>query len=135
MFRYQSNYRVDIFSGTVFRAAVQRSYRKSEDSAWASSCNSDQRVASHAEFIVILPAVVSGKLETRFEYVSILAAYGFFLLFSYEDRAKSLETVVRNHKDANTFEEFTAQIVSPSNASPSCSGPSRTSGNKTYLDL
>ncbi|PNF30190.1 Ral GTPase-activating protein subunit alpha-2 [Cryptotermes secundus] len=47
----------------------------------------------------------------------------------YEERAKSLETVVRNHKDATTFEEFTAQVYSPVQAtSPFCPGPNRSSG-------
>ncbi|XP_075222670.1 putative Rho GTPase-activating protein CG5521 [Lycorma delicatula] len=31
----------------------------------------------------------------------------------YEERSRSLETVVRNHKNATTFEEFAAQVFSP----------------------
>ncbi|XP_069689068.1 probable Rho GTPase-activating protein CG5521 isoform X3 [Periplaneta americana] len=47
----------------------------------------------------------------------------------YEERAKSLETVVRNHKDSTTFEEFTAQVYSPvQTLSPFCPGPTRSSG-------
>ncbi|XP_021917093.1 ral GTPase-activating protein subunit alpha-1 isoform X3 [Zootermopsis nevadensis] len=47
----------------------------------------------------------------------------------YEERAKSLETVIRNHKDATTFEEFTAQVYSPvQTVSPFCPGPNRSSG-------
>ncbi|GFG28404.1 hypothetical protein Cfor_11332, partial [Coptotermes formosanus] len=47
----------------------------------------------------------------------------------YEERAKSLETVVHNHKDATTFEEFTAQVYSPVQpVSPFCPGPNRSSG-------
>jgi hypothetical protein len=53
------------------------------------------------------------------------------LLSSYEERAKSLETVIRNHKDATTFEEFTAQVYSPvQTVSPFCQGPNRSSGKK-----
>lgn len=58
----------------------------------------------------------------------------FVILYSYEERAKSLETVVRNHKDATTFEEFTAQVYSPVQAtSPFCPGPNRSSGRKYRL--
>ncbi|XP_066993863.2 probable Rho GTPase-activating protein CG5521 isoform X2 [Anabrus simplex] len=47
----------------------------------------------------------------------------------YEERAKSLETIVRNHKDPTTFEEFAAQVYSPvQTVSPFCSGPNRSSG-------
>ncbi|KAK7793523.1 hypothetical protein R5R35_010590 [Gryllus longicercus] len=47
----------------------------------------------------------------------------------YEERSKSLETVVRNHKEATTFEEFAAQVYSPvQTASPFCPGPTRSSG-------
>ncbi|PSN32061.1 Ral GTPase-activating protein subunit alpha-2, partial [Blattella germanica] len=46
-----------------------------------------------------------------------------------EERAKSLETVVRNHKDSTTFEEFAAQVYSPvQTMSPFCPGPTRSSG-------
>ncbi|XP_063231262.1 LOW QUALITY PROTEIN: ral GTPase-activating protein subunit alpha-1 [Bacillus rossius redtenbacheri] len=47
----------------------------------------------------------------------------------YEERAKSLETVVRNHKEPTTFEEFAAQVYSPVQpASPFYPGPIRASG-------
>ena len=56
------------------------------------------------------------------------------LFYSYEERAKSLETVVRNHKDATTFEEFTAQVYSPVQpVSPFCPGPNRSSGKHCML--
>nr|CAD7424624.1 unnamed protein product [Timema monikensis] len=47
----------------------------------------------------------------------------------YEERAKSLDTVVRNHKDATTFEEFAAQVYAPVQpVSPFYPGPIRSSG-------
>jgi hypothetical protein len=56
------------------------------------------------------------------------------LLSSYEERAKSLETVVRNHRDATTFEEFTAQVYSPvQSVSPFCSGLNHSAGKKYTL--
>lgn len=56
------------------------------------------------------------------------------LLCSYEERAKSLETVIRNHKDSTTFEEFTAQVYSPvQTVSPFSPGPNRSSGKKCIL--
>lgn len=56
------------------------------------------------------------------------------LIYSYEERAKSLETVVHNHKDATTFEEFTAQVYSPVQpVSPFCPGPNRSSGKMRML--
>ncbi|KAJ9597262.1 hypothetical protein L9F63_011866, partial [Diploptera punctata] len=47
----------------------------------------------------------------------------------YEERARSLDVVVQNHKDSTTFEEFAAQIYSPmQTVSPFCSGPVHSSG-------
>ncbi|XP_034238105.1 probable Rho GTPase-activating protein CG5521 isoform X3 [Thrips palmi] len=47
----------------------------------------------------------------------------------YEDRAKSLDTIVKNHKDATTYEEFTGHVFSPAPSSSTFySGPNRTSG-------
>ena len=47
---------------------------------------------------------------------------------SYEDRAKSLDTIVKNHKDATTYEEFTGHVFSPAPGSTFYSGPNRSSG-------
>jgi len=47
----------------------------------------------------------------------------------YEERSRSLETVMRNHKNCTTFEEFAAQVFSPiQTPSPFCPGPTRASG-------
>ena len=56
-----------------------------------------------------------------------------YVNFSYEERARSLEVVVQNHKDSTTFEEFAAQIYSPmQTVSPFCSGPAHSAGKFTY---
>ncbi|KAK3931767.1 Ral GTPase-activating protein subunit alpha-2 [Frankliniella fusca] len=47
----------------------------------------------------------------------------------YEDRAKSLDTIVKNHKDATTYEEFTGNVFSPAPGSATFySNPVRVSG-------
>ncbi|XP_049857449.1 probable Rho GTPase-activating protein CG5521 isoform X1 [Schistocerca gregaria] len=47
----------------------------------------------------------------------------------YEERSRSLETVVCNHREPTTFEEFAAQVYSPvQTPSPFCGGPTRSSG-------
>lgn len=53
----------------------------------------------------------------------------FIIFCSYEERHKSLDTVVQNHKEPTTFEEFAAQVYSPvQSLSPFCPGPTRSSG-------
>lgn len=37
----------------------------------------------------------------------------FSLLFSYEERNRSLEIVSSRHKESNTFEEFTSRVYAP----------------------
>lgn len=46
----------------------------------------------------------------------------------YEDRAKSLDTIVRNHKDATTYEEFAGHVFSPAPGSTCYTGQNRSSG-------
>jgi hypothetical protein len=33
--------------------------------------------------------------------------------YSYEERSKALETIVKNHKESTTFEAFASQVFSP----------------------
>ena len=47
---------------------------------------------------------------------------------SYEERARSIDTVTRNHKEAMTFEEFAANVYSPIQPQSPFSGASSVSG-------
>ncbi|XP_015587095.1 ral GTPase-activating protein subunit alpha-1 isoform X3 [Cephus cinctus] len=51
----------------------------------------------------------------------------------YEERARSIDTVVRNHKDATTFEEFAANVYSPVLPPSPFSGVSSVSGSTTSV--
>lgn len=37
--------------------------------------------------------------------------------YSYEERFRSLETIVREYKTSSTFEDFAAQVYSPGSSS------------------
>ncbi|KAG8192293.1 hypothetical protein JTE90_002117 [Oedothorax gibbosus] len=50
----------------------------------------------------------------------------------FEERNKSLETIVQNHKDRTTFEQFAANVYSP--APPKSHAPSRSSGPPSRTD-
>ncbi|XP_053985910.1 ral GTPase-activating protein subunit alpha-1 isoform X9 [Hylaeus volcanicus] len=47
----------------------------------------------------------------------------------YEERARSIDTVMRNHKEATTFEEFTANVYSPVQPPSPFSGASSVSAS------
>ncbi|XP_076480179.1 putative Rho GTPase-activating protein CG5521 isoform X2 [Bombus vancouverensis nearcticus] len=47
----------------------------------------------------------------------------------YEERARSIDTVMRNHKEATTFEEFTANVYSPVQPPSPFSGTSSVSAS------
>ncbi|XP_043582823.1 probable Rho GTPase-activating protein CG5521 isoform X7 [Bombus pyrosoma] len=51
----------------------------------------------------------------------------------YEERARSIDTVMRNHKEATTFEEFTANVYSPVQPPSPFSGTSSVSGSTTSV--
>ncbi|GAB6020527.1 hypothetical protein CHUAL_003210 [Chamberlinius hualienensis] len=53
----------------------------------------------------------------------------------YKERARSLETIIKNHKDASTFEEFTANVIMPNHqrTSQTDSVPKRESGSVIAL--
>ncbi|XP_076666780.1 putative Rho GTPase-activating protein CG5521 isoform X8 [Andrena cerasifolii] len=51
----------------------------------------------------------------------------------YEERARSIDTVMRNHKEATTFEEFTANVYSPVLPPSPFSGASSVSGSTTSV--
>ncbi|KZC06326.1 Ral GTPase-activating protein subunit alpha-2 [Dufourea novaeangliae] len=51
----------------------------------------------------------------------------------YEERARSIDTVMRNHKEATTFEEFTANVYSPVQPPSPFSGASSVSGSTTSV--
>ncbi|XP_076382912.1 putative Rho GTPase-activating protein CG5521 isoform X11 [Megalopta genalis] len=51
----------------------------------------------------------------------------------YEERARSIDTVMRNHKEATTFEEFTANVYSPVQPPSPFSGVSSVSGSTTSV--
>ncbi|XP_006611377.1 ral GTPase-activating protein subunit alpha-1 isoform X4 [Apis dorsata] len=51
----------------------------------------------------------------------------------YEERARSIDTVMRNHKEATTFEEFTANVYSPVQPPSPFSGASSISGSTTSV--
>nr|XP_046485435.1 probable Rho GTPase-activating protein CG5521 [Neodiprion pinetum] len=51
----------------------------------------------------------------------------------YEERARSLDTVVRNHKEATTFEEFAANVYSPVQPPSPFSCTSSVSGSMTSV--
>lgn len=55
--------------------------------------------------------------------------YIFFLIFSYEERARSLETVVTKHKKHTTYEEFISKVYTPVLSPSSFSGISTTNNN------
>lgn len=51
-------------------------------------------------------------------------------IFSYEERARSLETVMTKHKDSTTYEDFIARVYSPvAMPSPFCHPVINTSGS------
>ncbi|KAG8223111.1 hypothetical protein J437_LFUL014248 [Ladona fulva] len=51
----------------------------------------------------------------------------------YEERAKALETVVQNHKESSTFEDFIAQVYAPViGSSPFGQGSIRSSGIQLF---
>ncbi|XP_076766885.1 putative Rho GTPase-activating protein CG5521 isoform X2 [Xylocopa sonorina] len=51
----------------------------------------------------------------------------------YEERARSIDTVMRNHKESTTFEEFTANVYSPVQPPSPFSGASSVSGSTTSV--
>ncbi|XP_043685130.1 ral GTPase-activating protein subunit alpha-1 isoform X1 [Vespula pensylvanica] len=51
----------------------------------------------------------------------------------YEERARSIDTVMRNHKESTTFEEFTANVYSPVQPASPFSGTSSVSGSTTSV--
>ncbi|XP_070513115.1 probable Rho GTPase-activating protein CG5521 isoform X5 [Cardiocondyla obscurior] len=51
----------------------------------------------------------------------------------YEERARSIDTVMRNHKEATTFEEFTANVYSPVQPPSPFSAASSVSGSTTSV--
>ncbi|XP_043271577.1 probable Rho GTPase-activating protein CG5521 isoform X3 [Venturia canescens] len=51
----------------------------------------------------------------------------------YEERARSIDTVMRNHKEATTFEEFAANVYSPVQPPSPFSGASSVSGSTTSM--
>ncbi|XP_011868828.1 PREDICTED: probable Rho GTPase-activating protein CG5521 isoform X6 [Vollenhovia emeryi] len=51
----------------------------------------------------------------------------------YEERARSIDTVMRNHKEATTFEEFTANVYSPVQPPSPFSTASSVSGSTTSV--
>lgn len=50
---------------------------------------------------------------------------------SYEERAKCIDMIVKNHKESTTFEEFASHIISPVQPTHLFSGPSSMTGEKT----
>lgn len=53
----------------------------------------------------------------------------FLLFFSYEERARSLGTVITKHKDSTTYEEFIARVYSPVATRTSCTSGSSNAGS------
>ncbi|XP_029671888.1 ral GTPase-activating protein subunit alpha-1 [Formica exsecta] len=51
----------------------------------------------------------------------------------YEERARSIDTVMRNHKEPTTFEEFAANVYSPVQPLSPFSGTSSVSGSTTSV--
>ncbi|KAL6448716.1 hypothetical protein ACFW04_000500 [Cataglyphis niger] len=51
----------------------------------------------------------------------------------YEERARSIDTVMRNHKEPTTFEEFAANVYSPVQPPSPFSGTSSVSGSTTSV--
>ncbi|XP_066587129.1 probable Rho GTPase-activating protein CG5521 isoform X2 [Prorops nasuta] len=51
----------------------------------------------------------------------------------YEERARSIDIVMRNHKESTTFEEFTANVYSPVQPASPFSGASSVSGSTTSV--
>ncbi|XP_018351376.1 PREDICTED: probable Rho GTPase-activating protein CG5521 isoform X5 [Trachymyrmex septentrionalis] len=51
----------------------------------------------------------------------------------YEEKARSIDTVMRNHKEATTFEEFTANVYSPVQPPSPFSAASSVSGSTTSV--
>ncbi|KAG7202596.1 hypothetical protein KM043_009788 [Ampulex compressa] len=51
----------------------------------------------------------------------------------YEERARSIDTVMRNHKESTTFEEFTANVYSPVQPPSPFSSASSVSGSTTSV--
>ncbi|XP_032455562.1 probable Rho GTPase-activating protein CG5521 isoform X2 [Nasonia vitripennis] len=51
----------------------------------------------------------------------------------YEERARSIDTIMRNHKEATTFEEFAANVYSPIQPPSPFSGASSVSGSTTSV--
>ena len=59
-----------------------------------------------------------------------ISTYNFnFFIYSYEERARSIDTIMRNHKEATTFEEFAANVYSPVQPVSPFSGASSVSGS------
>ncbi|KAJ8670226.1 hypothetical protein QAD02_001485 [Eretmocerus hayati] len=51
----------------------------------------------------------------------------------YEERARSIDTITRNHKEATTFEEFAANVYSPVQPTNLFSGPASVTGSTTSI--
>ncbi|XP_058799896.1 probable Rho GTPase-activating protein CG5521 isoform X2 [Phymastichus coffea] len=51
----------------------------------------------------------------------------------YEERARSIDTIMRNHKEATTFEEFAANVYSPVQPASPFSGASSISSSTTSV--
>ena len=54
--------------------------------------------------------------------------YKIVYIFSYEERERSIDTIIRNHKEITTFEEFASNIYTPIQPTILFSGPSSVSG-------
>jgi len=70
-------------------------------------------------------SVISGSVITRFHYINFCC--------SYEERFRSLETIVRDYKMSSTFEDFAGQVFSPGSASAVTHSSSRSGRYFLYL--
>ncbi|XP_048508404.1 probable Rho GTPase-activating protein CG5521 isoform X7 [Athalia rosae] len=79
---------------------------------------------------IVLPGLVRATaLAASRAKRSTLTLYQHY----YEERARSLDTVVRNHKEATTFEEFAANVYSPVQPPSPFSSTSSVTGSMTSV--
>lgn len=67
----------------------------------------------HQYVVCTLSIVLQMNIKYRSHFMSYLINNDDALFYSFEERGKSLSTIIKNHKSKSTFESFTANVFSP----------------------
>lgn len=108
--------------GTIFRATVQRGHRSKINISQCSALHRNKCIVRQTQHDTVLPAIVRYltiyKVDRFYTYSDDNNTYCFnrwknFKFYSYEERWRSLDMIMKNYKHSSTFEEFISNVYSP----------------------